>query len=472
MSEGKNHISFYSAEDIESYFEGRLSPSRMHSMEKAALEDPFLAEAMEGFGVSRGINWKPQLESLRGHFTNAQTPAKVVAMKPYSGRWWKVAAAVLVIGCGATLTYVLTKKNRQTDVVPVQQVAKAQPGTNENPAGPTNVIPPSGPTVKNEVAVSKNDIHVSNGDVATDSAQVLAKLKTQNPPRQSTNITPITNNGTEVVKTEVQPPANIAPQVNAQSNSTDLLTSAIKEAHDRANAYAYKKVTVEESNRAVASKAKMNTDDKIVMANKPPSLTHTFIAQVVGPDNTPLPFANVSIKQDNFGTYADVKGGFKLVSADSVINVEVKSVGYLPRNYTLRSDMAQNTIVLSEDANTAMERAVVVNDEQGSSKILRRARVLKDSSYINVEPADGWENYNAYIANNIEIPQDAFKKNLHGEVEISFKVNANGSITDINIDKSNCSDCNELAKRLVEQGPQWKVKKGLRKSSGKIKVQF
>ena len=148
-------------------------------------------------------------------------------------------------------------------------------------------------------------------------------------------------------------------------------------------------------------------------------------------------------------------------------------MGYESRTITLRA-VEQNKIILAEDENTAKERALVVDNSGNvdNNRMIRRARVLNDSVMMNVEPADGWANYNAYIANNIDIPGVPVKKDLHGGVEISFKVHPNGTVTNITVSQSDCADCAELAKRLVEQGPQWKIKKGIRQSSGKIKVQF
>ena len=50
--EGKRNIP-YSAEDIRKYLDGRLSDPEMQAMEKAALDDPFLADAIEGYEESR-----------------------------------------------------------------------------------------------------------------------------------------------------------------------------------------------------------------------------------------------------------------------------------------------------------------------------------------------------------------------------------------------------------------------------------
>jgi hypothetical protein len=35
-------------DDIEKYLKGELSPKEMHELEKKALSDPFLADALEG----------------------------------------------------------------------------------------------------------------------------------------------------------------------------------------------------------------------------------------------------------------------------------------------------------------------------------------------------------------------------------------------------------------------------------------
>ncbi|HEX4374426.1 MAG TPA: hypothetical protein VHZ50_14085, partial [Puia sp.] len=55
MEENKN-IKHYSAADIQNYVAGKLSAAEMHAIEKAALDDPFLADAIEGMenSIERG----------------------------------------------------------------------------------------------------------------------------------------------------------------------------------------------------------------------------------------------------------------------------------------------------------------------------------------------------------------------------------------------------------------------------------
>ena len=45
----KNPIKHFNAYDIERYHKGLLSPKERHDLEKAALDDPFLADALEGY---------------------------------------------------------------------------------------------------------------------------------------------------------------------------------------------------------------------------------------------------------------------------------------------------------------------------------------------------------------------------------------------------------------------------------------
>ena len=70
------------AEDIEKYFQGKLTPQQMNTMEKAALDDPFLAEAMEGFEAMQGKEWKEQLAMAHSQVALAGTGARVVPLKP------------------------------------------------------------------------------------------------------------------------------------------------------------------------------------------------------------------------------------------------------------------------------------------------------------------------------------------------------------------------------------------------------
>ena len=47
-----NDNNHFSAEYIRKYLEGKLPADEMHALEKAALDDPFLADAIEGMSMA------------------------------------------------------------------------------------------------------------------------------------------------------------------------------------------------------------------------------------------------------------------------------------------------------------------------------------------------------------------------------------------------------------------------------------
>jgi hypothetical protein len=49
MAMGPYHKENYTAQDIERYYSGQMPAEEMHALEKAALEDPFLADALDGY---------------------------------------------------------------------------------------------------------------------------------------------------------------------------------------------------------------------------------------------------------------------------------------------------------------------------------------------------------------------------------------------------------------------------------------
>ncbi|HNM35361.1 MAG TPA: hypothetical protein PKI98_10770, partial [Chitinophagaceae bacterium] len=51
MSDFTHHIN-YTAADINNYLQGKMSNAERNAFEKAALADPFLADALEGFEIA------------------------------------------------------------------------------------------------------------------------------------------------------------------------------------------------------------------------------------------------------------------------------------------------------------------------------------------------------------------------------------------------------------------------------------
>lgn len=464
-NDNKNKI--YTAEEIEQYFRGKLNAQQMYEMEKAALDDPFLAEAMEGYEGMKDKEWKKQLVAVRKQVAEVESEAKVIPMHRSTGRWWKAAAAVLILGCGGLLTYVLTKNNDSEKTVPqVAQTIQAAPepviATDSIPIPqqiktipPVATVAPRKDTITTSYQFAaivpdekKDEAFVYKADKSPATASANANGLSINDRNKSNDLANKINSNASLEN--VAGKTNNAGVVSSEGIANNYVTEKAKK-----NA---------ESLEYFRSKSAKTVTKKAEEPN------NYFNAQVVGDDNSPLPFTNISIKSENFGTYADVKGNFRLISPDTVLTVEVRSVGYEPVVYSLRSNRPLNKIVLREDETAMKSRKTADDKDIATTQRLRVARVVSDT-LINVEPADGWDNYNTYVANNLDIPEELLKNEFHGEVELSFDVRPDGAISNIRINKSMGEAYDEAAKKLIRQGPQWKVKKG-KKTTASVKVQF
>jgi outer membrane biosynthesis protein TonB len=457
----KKHTIIYSAEDIQQYLSGKLTPLQMNAIEKAALDDPFLAEAMEGYEGMPAGEWETALTAAKQQFAEKEAGAKIIVLPGRKNNWLKIAAAVLLIGGTAAMAYYIFNKKEAPQIAKIESAAI--------PDSSNTVIPDTSRITVITAAPENKSAETVTVQKATEQADIVKKSKAGNEfvyrpsPAKTDDLIVADKVGEENLESRkaaetsvanVPPPAPIV-SLNSNANLSENNT--------------YKSFS-----KAANSGMDFNYDKSAGLlkaeGRKDQPFNHSFYAQVMAPDNTPLPFANISIKSENFGTYTDVKGNFRLAAVDSVLTIEVKSVGYVPKIYTIKSNLVQNKITLVEEDMAAKEKTVISGYASAKAKTSRRATLVKDS-VINVEPADGWDNYNTYVTNNIVIPDELIANNIHGQVELSFDVTENGNIANIKVDRSLCNNCDEVARRLIEQGPQWKVKKG-KKGKGKITLQF
>lgn len=487
----------YSAADIQQYLEGKMSPTEMNALEKAALDDPFLQEAIEGYEAVAAESWKPVLSELKQGLaapvgTHNDT-AKVVGFGRKRFVWFKYAAAVLILGGGFGAIYLINqnKTNNQDDVAVVSAEKKNAPALNETTLSAKT---DSMNTVATNTSPTNNALTVT-----TENAPASGTVTFKDKLIQATDTLGYAVNDIKDIK---QAPAEAEKMVEAKEAKADDFMSAESKSFspispvptapaakpaapivgnmDYRNDIAKKKAVtaMEETdvqansvgrtrNARFYNQQSLNTNQGLLATNE---VNRSFLAQVVDDKNNPLPFANINVKNEGFGTYADAKGNVRLISTDSIIPIEVKSLGFESRTVVLRSTQQPATIQMREEGNIAYQEKTTDRKQATNNVMSRRAYLQKDAEQ-NAEPADGWEKYDTYISNNLVIPDDLVKKNVHGEVALSFDVQKNGAITNIKVDKSLCTDCDEIAKRIVAQGPQWKVKKG-KKAKARVTVQF
>ncbi len=114
----------YSSAYIKRYLSGQLSPEQMHELEKAALEDPLLADAIEGLS-NEMENYEADVELLKNTILNKH--------KKRNNAWvWKVAASVLLLIMATVLIFQL-KPESEKKLVADTTTFSPTPETDDTP---------------------------------------------------------------------------------------------------------------------------------------------------------------------------------------------------------------------------------------------------------------------------------------------------------------------------------------------------
>lgn len=86
----------YTRSDIEKYYSGYLSAKEMHDMEAYALEDPFFADALDGYAAAQKNTSDTHLATIK-HFVQSDN-AKIISAPSRKNNWLKyIAAASLIL---------------------------------------------------------------------------------------------------------------------------------------------------------------------------------------------------------------------------------------------------------------------------------------------------------------------------------------------------------------------------------------
>lgn len=468
-----NNIKHFTAADIEKYHQGLLSNKERHELEKAALDDPFLSDAMEGYATN-GVQVKADLEELKKRLSQKTDETKIILLKKSSGNNFRLlrAAVLLVFVAGAgLLIYQFGFKKKSGEIAQAETTKKEKiksvdsiktaTTTAGNVTAPASETKPlsdlkEGPTTKKDI-VTKSDIETGSGaglnkEIRDESAVITDKTKTE----EIVVNKPIEN-------LPKAPPA--APVISADDKpigyKADPIIAEKKEAAKR-----------ESNNKLKSNKQELDNDGaKDVVSQSPGNrnnasgrqaeeqnlrnqnqATNLFRGRVTDASNNGVPFANLTTVQDNKnGTYTDANGYFNLASPDTVLTVQVRSVGFENYNVQLRNSVNSNQVVLQDDRKNLGE---VVVTNQNPTTVTRGL----DFGTISEEPipADGWDKYATYLTNNLKIPAEYKNKQIgDNQLVISFEVDKKGSPFNLKIEKTLCTTCDKEAIRLIKAGPKW-----------------
>jgi len=426
LSEEKKYKN-YTIADIENYHKGLLSPKEMHELERAALDDPFLADVMEGYAAIP-VNVSKDLSDLEKRLAKRVNTAKLISIttQKNSFKWWRVAAAVFIIGGIGFITFKIStgKKNKE---VAARTENKSSVGI--MPSNDSTKLTKPGTTVADSSSKTSKMIIAASGKKISRKS-VLRSADSNNTAAAFLN--PVT--AASDFKVQEYDSINIQTDSLVTENNNNEVTPKSKQAA-RAN---------NKSPEGLIGFGKQNAQENQQKINY-------FLGRVVDSNDNPLPFANITSTRYSIGTYADAQGNFTLISGDSILDVQVHSIGFENNLTRLKNNIAGNKVILRDDKAVAdkiisYQKPDTARSRNGSMK------------FEEPEPADGWINYDTYLANNVNIPGDIRSVMDKRQVELSFEINQTGNPVNIKVEKSLCQKCDEEAIRLIKQGPKWKKK--------------
>jgi len=403
MAEPSTHTN-YSFEDIQRYLQGDMSAAEMHAIEKAALRDPFLADAIEGFNEVDPATARHHLNEINAGLFREKQRSKIITFNNKT-RWLNIAAMVLILaGVGVLGVYLLRNSDSH------QQVAQA-----------------------------KND--AANKTALKDSVTTLNASPLNASPEMKKEEPVVAQNQTKSAK--------LKRSVTAKKDVSGQLTSIDSDKQtDEANVAAISALPVQQDEpvaRSVAPvaapSAQQNRDSsQTIVYNKTMGLnaeSRSFRGKITDERNQPIPGVLVESADKKAAVRTDANGKFNLNKNDSSLLVTASTIGYYSKQINLRAGDNQAIALKQKNLNLAGD-VLITPDNQAAM------------------PVGGWENFNRYVLSQLNKDSTSENDVSPGNVvELEFGIDKSGDPQDIKIIKSLDQQRDAKAINILKKGPKW-----------------
>ena len=488
MSEKDKHMPLYSSSDIEKYLSGAMSDPEMHALERAALDDPFLADALEGMTIRQSLPGQPpfyeDMAALEQRLANRVSSGEKgrVRLLPLIVRY--AAAVILFLGLGATTYYIFFHKRMQTfplantevKAEPQAPATAATPATTpdaDNAAAATRPADNTAATMHTPAASATDStkLALADGIAAnksfranklyrlSDTFSISANVAKMPVTTYNFSTTPGTDNRSFYKNKAF---SNVAKQpgapayYNSSSNGNNALnTTIIPRTSVVPDTIIFKKDSMSYTTTGVVVQGRVES-----FAKAPEQLV--FTGKVINPQNLPLVGATLALKGNrSFVTTTDQNGYFtlKLSKKDSISGVVVNYIGYEQGYMTLDTEGKTGNVIQLKPQSQSLDEVVVVG-YGAKRREFRRDDInsLPLPLSQTAVPAEGWPAYKSYLELNKKSPE--IDSLIRGYESISFIVNKKGELSSFKVERSLSPAHDSLTIRLIKQGPYWQLLKG------------
>lgn len=203
-------------------------------------------------------------------------------------------------------------------------------------------------------------------------------------------------------------------------------------------------VSKSEKNLGAKSENSEKQKDRLIVTGK---ITDT--------EGEPLASAVVVVKGTEKVTVADENGNFRL-ETDGSQKLIANYIGFESKEF--EADSIKPVLVALQENAQALDEVVVVGYGVSKKAALTGSVTSVSASGIVVKtdplPKIGYRDFNKYLEENIKQPTDECA-DAKGRVVISFYVNPSGKPYNFKVERSICPSADKEAIRLIQEGTEW-----------------
>jgi TonB family protein len=429
-------------DDIEKYLKGELTPAGMHALEKKALSDPFLADALEGAEHIGATEFSKDITALNESILKRKT----------ASTWaWpvRIAAGILLLAVSSFIMWIAFNQEPEQNLA-LEQTATANDSLT-NPAEQTNPAP------------------ATNESLSTASSTQQDKKVSDPPPAKQPIITSKKPSNEQVAqnkKTELAPELSKTVTENNKPLDDKLSTPSREDRFEAERKRSVKTIDPNTKDLIQSPSAAeiRNAEGYIASVDARPTIVTGRVMSAE--DGTPLPDVSIALKGTSVTTKTDAHGRYA-IAADS-------------RNQTLvySSEGLESTEVKIEGVDSTYLPVKLEITEEAQEEAVVETSGMRDFGPTHVytipaHPETGNRAFKQYLEKTHKYPKEAKETKVEGIVTIEFKVDATGALSEFKILRGIGTGCDEELIRLILQGAPWvpTTKDGL-PVSDKARVKF
>jgi TonB family protein len=443
-------------DDIEKYRRGELTSAERHALEKKALQDTFLSDALEGAESISAENFSADLNELQESINFQGEGKKMVSMdraastpasmeiagegffeseeKKVVNKWlWplRIAASLFIIfGVFWTANLLIPQGG-------TENLALKKEETKPEPA------PPASEPVNDSIVVEEKVVRSSQPKSIVEKPKQIAASKPIVAAPSSSGIKAIPTIDAKENQTAFLDAVKSKemPKEMAEDKLADKKNVELEKAEKVAN------IQLSQPDTSSAKKDAARLASRAEYKRKAVDGRQFIQGHVISAeDGTPMPGVNVLVQGTTQGAVTDMNGSYQLTSVGADQKLAFSFIGYLTQEVPVANQ--QNIDVkLGPDVSQLSEVVVTgvgVRDDADRTPVIKLA-----------EPAGGRKAYDNYLENSLRYPVEALTNKIKGKVTVKFTVRTDGGLDEFSVVKSLGHGCDEEVLRLVKEGPAW-----------------